>query len=353
MVRAMLSRGAILLLSIGVVWGCSSSGGEGVDDPAVDAGSRADAEPELPVGTYYVSPLKDGQVGIGTEEDPYRQLQVAIDSSGSGSTLILTPGLHYATAREFTETTCGNCDDANFRGAIEATVGFHVRGKALTIRGQSREETILYTGAGYGVLFEDASDSLVETLTITGGVRDGDGRATDAAIVVRRSLVKIVEVDIIGNNDLYSGDPDPVVGIAGVAVREGSDVTIRKSRILNSSWDGIAVYRGDPNVVGSGPVVHVEGNLIGCTRQCTSRSGRGVGIGVTWDATATIRNNEVFEYWKGIGAFGSTNVTVQNNLVRDCSAWGVIVTGNAHMEAEKQPGLAQRNDRYGGLERGR
>lgn len=283
--------------------------------------------------TFYVDDLADGQRGTGSEADPFRVLQVAIDAAPTGSTIILLPGMHHAEPVAFHEQTCGNCADADFRTDIPATHAIHIAGKALTLRGTSREDSVIVTGAGYGVLFEDAGESRLESLRITGGKRDADGRATDAAVVVRDTHLVVSNVDVIDNDDLFTGQPDPIVGVAGIAAREGAKVEVDHCRILNTSWDGIASYRGDPTKPGSGPVVTVTNTLVGCTRQCVSRAGRGVGIGTTWDARATVRNTEVFGFWKGVGAFGTAEVTLTNSVIRDQFGWGVIVMGGARMDA--------------------
>ena len=50
--------------------------------------------------------------------------------------------------------------------------------------------------------------------------------------------------------------------------------------------------------------------------------GRGVGIGVTWNATATIRGNLIRRYWKGVGGFVDAQITVEENVVEHMAAWG-------------------------------
>ena len=65
---------------------------------------------------------------------------------------------------------------------------------------------------------------------------------------------------------------------------------------------------------------------------CHIKDGRGVGIGVTWDATCIAYRNVVSGYWKGIGAFGTSNVVAHNNAVMDNLGWGIIATGEAFMD---------------------
>jgi len=286
--------------------------------------------------TLYVDDLGDGATGVGTMTDPFRDLQGALDAAPDGSTVVVQEGRYIAAVRQSIDPTCGNCDDDNFRRDIPITVGFEVAGKSVHLQGADREATILETGAGYGLFFDGAGSSSVRTLTITGGIRDADGQATDAGIVVRNTELLVQSVDVRGNNDLYEpgpGEEDPVVGVMGITGREGARLTVVDSRIENNSWDGVALYRSDPEQEDSQVSALLVGNSIGCTEDCISPNGRGVGIGVTWDARAEVINNRVFGYWKGIGSFGDTEVQVYNNIVEDLHGWGIIAAGSSHMEA--------------------
>jgi parallel beta-helix repeat protein len=284
--------------------------------------------PEDPV--LYVG-VDDGEDGSGSADDPYRSLQAAIEAAPDGATIELSEGTHAADPFDWIEETCGNCDDDSFRDDIDVTVGFLVEGKALHLRGESREDSVLVTTAGYGLLFLDAGSSSVRNLTITGGLRDADGRATDAAIVVKHTTLEVRDVDVVGNNDLYTGPEDDLgVGVMGITGREGADLTVVGCRIEDNSWDGVTLYRSDPDVPGSEPSALVIGNLIGCTEECVVRSGRGVGIASTWDSRLTAVGNVVHHYWKGIGMFGTSEATITNNVVRDQRGWGVIASGESH-----------------------
>ncbi len=328
---------SVLLLGM-VVNGCGEKGDE--DAAERDTSERAADTGESPADTgeggtvtWYVDDLSDAEVGTGTAQDPFRDLQDAIDAASDGDTIHLLAGRHVAAAFEAVDPTCGNCADAEFRADIAITVGFLIEGKALHLEGASRTDTVLDTGAGYGLLFEDAGVSSVTNLTVTGGIRDADGRATDAAIVVRYTELTISGVDVLENNDLYAGEPDPVVGVMGITGREGAKLHVTGCRVLDNSWDGITLYRSDPDVADSAPEATIQENTIGCTTDCIYyANGRGVGIGVTWDARATIERNRVHGYWKGIGSFGTTHVVVRNNLVQDMHGWGVIASGESTME---------------------
>jgi parallel beta-helix repeat protein len=173
---------------------------------------------------------------------------------------------------------------------------------------------VLETNAGYGLYFEDSAGSVVESLTVTGGKRDPDGMATDAGIVARRSVVAVRRCEISGNSHRLE---DVAVGIGGVMGREGAELNLRENVIRDNGWDGVALYRGATAVIADNEI----------------SEGRGAGVGITWDAVATVLRNRVSGYWKGIGSFGSSRVVARNNAVFDNLGWGIVVTGTSFMEA--------------------
>jgi parallel beta-helix repeat protein len=242
---------------------------------------------------------------------PGSDLQAVIDRSRTGDTIYLKIGQYQAKPIPYVEKICGNCTEPLTQ--VTATVGFKVEGKALTIMGEDRSKTILVTGAGYGVLFERAHGSQILYLTVTGGVRDPDGRATDAGIVVKNGRVTVESVDIVDNTHRIDS---VVVGIGGIFGREGSEIMVFNNLIKNNGWDGIALYRGATGVIAD--------NVI--------EQGRGAGIGITWDASAVVYRNRISGYWKGIGTFGESRAIVRNNAVYNNLGWGVIASGKAYME---------------------
>ena len=250
--------------------------------------------------------------GDGTLRRPWRDLQQAILHAASGDTLRLAPGNYRARPEPFTDDLCGNCLDPHTR--VQATRGFVVAGKSLTILGAGAEATRLFTGAGYGVLFIDSPDSRLEGVKVTGGVRDADGNATDAAVVVRESQVVITRCSLSDNDQR---DTSVVVGIGGVFGREDADLRIQDNLIENNGWDGVALYRGAKALI-------VDNTI---------RKGRGAGVGITWDAQATVLRNDVSEFWKGIGSFGTSHVEARNNRVHHNLGWGIIATGTSFMDA--------------------
>lgn len=239
-------------------------------------------------------------------------LQTAIDNCLDGDTLYLSSGIYYAAPQTFTDPLCGNCGDHNT--AVPATTGFTVKNKSLTLIGRGRDSTILATGAGYGIYFENSSGSQLQNLKVTAGRRDSSGNATDAAIVVRSSRLTIQNCSLSDN--IHRLD-SVVVGIGGVFGREGAEIFVSGCLIENNGWDGVALYRGASAYVSD----------------CIIRDGRGAGIGVTWDAWCLAVRNRVSGYWKGIGSFGTSQVIARNNLIYDNLGWGMIATGESYLDA--------------------
>lgn len=237
-------------------------------------------------------------------------LQSSINFAQSGDTIVLAPGVYEATPVEFVDTLCGNC--AEHKTRHHASYGYHIADKNLWIVG-SGDSTVLITGAGYGVFFDNCREGGIRNVAITGGIRDTSGMATDAAIVVRNGRITVQECLIRDNTDY----PDSIiVGIGGIMGRERAELIVLNNRIINSTWDGIALYRG--------ATAYIADNII--------HKGRGAGIGITWDASATVVRNQVSNYWKGIGSFGSTRVLCYNNIVYNLLGWGITATGTSYMD---------------------
>ncbi len=239
-------------------------------------------------------------------------LQIAIDACGDGDTILLQAGIYFADPQPFTDPLCGNC--LEHATEVPASTGFIIRNKSITLVGAGRDSTILVTRAGYGIYFEKSPESRLINMKVTGGIRDFDGNATDAAVVVRESRVYI---DLCAMSDNDHRQDSVVVGIGGVFGREGAEIYISNSEIINNGWDGMALYRGASAVI----------------TDCTIRKGRGAGIGVTWDSHCIAKRNSISEFWKGIGAFGTTTVIAHNNLVFDNLGWGIIGTGKSYLDA--------------------
>ncbi len=281
----------------------------------------------------------DPQHGAEAQLDPGPLIEVAPDrpwggdGTGTGALnralalhpgpvrLQLGPGHYVLDSEDYTDPTCGNCEDA--QQAVPASVGLRVSGRNVTLFATNPDSVVIHTRAGYGILFEDCVDCVLRGVTVTGGVRDRDPRATNAGIVVRESSVilqRCVVEDNVGDPDLVR---DIVVGIGGVVGREGSRIDLRTCLIKGNSWDGVALYRGAEATV--------RGTVIDGMDRATGSDvggGRGVGIGVTWDARAVIEENRVARYWKGVGVFADAHAQVRENVVEEMATWGIAVWGD-------------------------
>jgi hypothetical protein len=245
-------------------------------------------------------------------------LESVLQRVPEGTVLRLASGVYDLTPDEYREPTCGNCPDVNT--PVHATAGLVVTGRGIRIVGPETGTAEIRTHAGYGIVFEDCVDCALERVTVTGGQRDTSAAATDAAVLVKRGTVSILDCRIMNNVGDSTRVARTVAGIIGIAGREGADLVIRGNSILRNSWDGIALYRGATAVIEDNVIDGLDlarGDRVG--------GGRGVGIGVTWDATATIRGNLVRRYWKGIGAFVNAAITVEGNVVEHIATWGVTV----------------------------
>jgi len=238
-------------------------------------------------------------------------LQSAIDKASDDDTLIIARGTFSANRTIFGDSLCGNCPQ--HRTVIDATYAFIIKDKSICLIGSNRRESILMTNAGYGLYILNSPKCTISNLTVTGGVRDSLEMASDGAVVIRNSNVLLENLDIINNNHEHGS---AVAGIAGVVGREGAEIIVDNCRIINNSWDGVALYRGAVAII----------------TDCLIKDGRGAGIGVTWDAICTAYRNIISGYWKGIGAFGTSWVSARNNAVYDNLGWGIIASGNSYMD---------------------
>jgi hypothetical protein len=251
---------------------------------------------------------------------PRDDLQALLDTLRGPATVQLAPGDYHLTPVAFTDSTCGNCQDAD--DDVSATRGLLVRGDSITLAGETAGHVVLHTHAGYGVLFDGCDGCALERVTVTDGVRDPDGRATDAGVVIRAGRVRLSDCvvrDNLGDSaTVHSG----VVGIMGIAVREGGDATVSGCRVERNSWDGITGYR-DARILAEDNVV----DGVDAARGAQMGGGRGVGIGLTWNAEGVVRGNLVTRYWKGIGVFVDARASITGNVVEDVLTWGLAYWG--------------------------
>ena len=289
---------------------------------ALVAGCLAIVATVTQAAILHVDPASEPD-GDGSLARPYRDLARAVaiarDSARSeieGATLLLAPGIYALSPTDTVESRCGNCERPDTTVAL--TFGLQLSGKGLRLVGAENHASVIETNAGYGLWLRDCEGCALEGLVITGGARDTSGIATDAAIVLQGSSARIERCwirDNIGDSTVVARH---VVGIIGIACREGSRARIVENRITRNSWDGIALYRdAEAEIVGNviDGVDLAVGSRIG--------GGRGVGIGCTWNARATIRGNLVRRYWKGIGLFVDADGTVESNVVTHVATWGL------------------------------
>lgn len=247
---------------------------------------------------------------------PNEDLQTVIDQLRRPTRLELSPGTYHFAPSVYNDPACGNCDDPDT--PVAATRGLRVHGAGIELVGSGAEQVTLHTHAGYGILFDHCDGCRLAGVTITGGIRDPDPWATDGAVVVRRGHVTLEHIAVRDN----LGDPatvaETVVGIAGVVGREGAEIDLRDSRIEHGSWDGVALYRDARATIRDNVIDGVE-----TAPPDGFGGGRGVGIGLTWNARATVEGNLVRRYWKGIGIFVDAEATVRENVLQEIVSWGI------------------------------
>lgn len=222
----------------------------------------------------------------------------------------------------YTDPTCGNCQPDAIGTPSPTTVGLHIRGSHIRLSSPENGEAVLRTNAGYGLLIEDGDHIHLERLTITGGIRSTDSNATDGAVVVRRANVTLHECTIRDNIGDEAVVRKTVSGVMGIVGRENATLTVQQCRILRNSWDGIALYR-DAKATIENTIVDGMERSVGAT----IGGGRGVGIGVTWNAHAIVRATLIRRYWKGLGIFVDARVAAEHVIVEDIVTWGIAVWG--------------------------
>jgi|GEM_PF-477732 len=216
------------------------------------------------------------------------------------------------------DRSCGNCVDPDT--TIKTTAGLWVEGKEVIIKGPKDGSAVIVTNASYGVYFMNCENCKIENITITGGVRSEAAMATDAGIIAKNSNVTIKRCNIIENMGDAALVKKHQSGIIGICGRENSVLKIENCKILQNSWDGIALYR---NAIGTITNNVIDG--VNVQRGVVETGGRGVGIGITHEAKARITNNFVTRYWKGIGVFVNGKAEISGNVIEQMITWGISV----------------------------
>ncbi len=251
---------------------------------------------------------------------PRDNLQWILDTLRGPAIVSFDEGDYHLDPVAFTDSSCGNCRDSS--ETVPATRGLLVRGRGIRLVGDSAAYVVIHTHAGYGVLFDGCNGCSLTGVTVTGGIRDPNGRATDAGVVVRGGEVTLDRCIIRDNLGDSAVVDSVVVGVAGVVVRKGALATVRECRIERNSWDGISLYRGAR--------AHILDNVVDGVDKAHGAQvggGRGVGIGLTWDARALVEGNLVTRYWKGIGVFVDAQAEIRENVVEDVLTWGLAYWG--------------------------
>lgn len=245
---------------------------------------------------------------------------LAADTAGGPLRITLAPGHYWLRARDHTDPKCGNCEDPDH--TVPVTAGLVLSGRQVELvgGGEGPDDVVIHTGAGYGIVFDGCSGCGLRGVTVTGTRRDTVGEATSAAVVIRQGDVHVDGVVIRDNLGDSAVVAKTISGVMGIAVREGGDLTLTNSRIVRNSWDGVAMYRDAEGTL--------RGNVIDGVDKATGATlggGRGVGIGLTWNARATVEGNLVTRYWKGIGVFVDAEAEVRENVVEDVLTWGIVM----------------------------
>jgi hypothetical protein len=268
----------------------------------------------------------DRAEGPTLELTPDDNLRVALDTLRGPATVTLAPGDYHLRPVPYTDPSCGNCEDP--AQEVPATRGLRLQGTAIHVIGASARDVVIHTASGYGVLFDGCEGCSLEHVTVTGGIRDPDGRATNAAVVVRGGQVRISDCVLRDNLGDSAVVHDVVVGVSGVAVREAGNATVDECLIERNSWDGLVAYRG--------ATLTATDNVVDGVDKATGAAhggGRGVGIGLTWNAEALVQGNLVTRYWKGIGIFSEARAHVEENVVEDILTWGIAYWSPAGVQS--------------------
>ena len=193
------------------------------------------------------------------------------------------------------DSTLGNAENPD--SMITVTTGLHLVGKNIQLIGQDRRKTIIRTHTGYGIFIEHCPEVLIKNLTITDGTRDQDPNATSGAIVVKHSQTEITGCIIENNQGDFS---KTIAGIIGICGREGSDlISIIILSVIIVGMELLCIEMLKQAFTGM--LSKNQG-----IRDNHIFNGRGAGIGITWDAEASIQYNVIHHYWKGIGSFGTS-----------------------------------------------
>src|SRR5690606_15421596 len=96
--------------------------------------------------------------------------------------IVLMPGDYHLEPNHDIDTLIETYGDTTL-GPVKITYGLKITSSYVNIKGAPAYTSAIYTNAGYGLWFVGCKNASIEGLIITGGQRDTDSRATNAAIV--------------------------------------------------------------------------------------------------------------------------------------------------------------------------
>ena len=258
-----------------------------------------------------------------------KELEAVFASYVDSAEVTLAPGDYHLTPKLFFDSLATDFDSAT----IGVTAGLIIKGRYVSLMAKEPYTVSLYTHSGYGILAYRCENFIIENCIVSGGERNDNPKATDAAIIFIRSRGKILRNLIFENLGDSASLYQAGKGIMGICVREGSFAFIFENQIARNSWNGVGVYdNGEATITG---------NVIDGVERLTyygQEAGRGAGVFLTRDARAQIESNIIKRYQQGITLFSNAEATVRSNLIEDVELWGIMAydsdTGAPLLRAE-------------------
>ena len=241
-----------------------------------------DADPSSPSGrAYYVAPVGD-DAGPGTEGQPFRTIEAALLSAGSGDKVVVRAGTYQSAGLVVTHSNFLLTNYGNEAVVVEAAGGS--TGLSLTAPSQHDVQVRGLTLAGFeqvGVYV--GSPDTVHNLVLDGiqvsGSAEGLSGAYEEGVLVDGMLIKGLllhdiqsigfqfgvgegrNVRIVGLYVQMSASRDDDSGLDALAFEKGNNVLIENTIVEGAGGDGIDLKAGQVAVVNS-IVRHVGRNGI-------------------------------------------------------------------------------------------
>ena len=215
--------------------------------------------------------------------------------------------------------------------------------RPLTLVGESRDECVLEVTADQPALsIRSKQPVVVEGLTIKWQLESSDGRQGPAcALLIKDSHVTLKNCRLIALGGTQQC-PSAVqcTGFSKVTIEnchfEGFDFTVNYSGgaegqvsdcvILNPGHCGLSVFSGSKvdvsRTIVTGSEYHgfrcTGGTLLAHDNLIIANKNRGIYLG-NKSAKGRIANNVIQSAGTGIGAFAQSSVTIENNVILDCT----------------------------------